>query len=98
MDAQAPHTITLKSELDGDRAHVMVRDDGCGMSEDTLSRVMEPFFTTKPVGKGTGLGLSLCDTIVLAHGGFLHIDSREGKGTTVHVFLPTGDNDKNETG
>ena len=98
VDAQAPHTITLKSELDGDRAHVMVRDDGCGMSEDTLSRVMEPFFTTKPVGKGTGLGLSLCDTIVLAHGGFLHIDSREGKGTTVHVFLPTGDNDKNETG
>jgi signal transduction histidine kinase len=49
---------------------------------------MELFFTTKPVGKGSGLGLSLCDTIVREHGGEMSIESKEGKGTQVHVILP----------
>ncbi|MDJ0738712.1 MAG: ATP-binding protein, partial [Gammaproteobacteria bacterium] len=83
--------IVLTSEYDGERVHVTVRDNGCGMSEDTLSHVMEPFYTTKPVGKGTGLGLSLCDTIAVSHGGSLHIDSEPGKGTAVHLVLPIDD-------
>lgn len=87
-DKNGSGKIHLESELDGDRVHVLVRDNGCGMSEDTLTHVMEPFYTTKSVGKGTGLGLSLCDTIILAHGGVMHIESSEGEGTTVHVFLP----------
>jgi len=85
--------ILLKSQLDGDRVHIYVQDNGHGMSKETLEQIMEPFFTTKDVGKGSGLGLSLCDTIVLAHGGALDIESEEGKGTTVHVFLPIDLND-----
>jgi PAS domain S-box-containing protein len=82
--------ILLISHLDGDgdRVHIYVQDNGHGMSKETLGRVREPFYTTKDVGKGSGLGLSLCETIVLAHGGTLEIETEEGKGTTVHVFLP----------
>jgi PAS domain S-box-containing protein len=80
--------IVLKSELDGERVHVCVQDYGPGMSKEVLGHVMELFFTTKPVGKGSGLGLSLCDTIVREHGGEMSIESKEGKGTQVHVILP----------
>lgn len=80
--------IVLSSAMDSDWVHITVKDNGCGMAEEVLSRVMEPFFTTKPVGKGTGLGLSLCDSIALAHGGSMRIDSSEGEGTSVHLFLP----------
>jgi C4-dicarboxylate-specific signal transduction histidine kinase len=81
-------SIILSSELDSDRVHVCVRDFGTGMSADTLEHVMETFYTTKPVGEGSGLGLSLCDTIVTAHGGEMRIESEEGVGTRVHVYLP----------
>jgi PAS domain S-box-containing protein len=67
---------------------VSVRDTGIGIREENLSKIMEPFFTTKPVGKGTGLGLSLCFGIVEAHGGRLDIKSDYGKGTEVKVVIP----------
>jgi PAS domain S-box-containing protein len=80
--------ILLKSEVDGEWVRVTVQDKGCGMSEESIAHALEPFYTTKPVGKGTGLGLSLCDSIALAHGGSLDIESEEGKGTSVKVGLP----------
>ena len=80
--------ILIISAYENERVRVSVQDNGCGMSEETVSKVMEPFYTTKPVGKGTGLGLSLCDSIALSHGGSLEIESQEGQGTTVHLFLP----------
>ncbi len=67
---------------------VSVGDTGIGIREENLSKIMEPFFTTKPVGKGTGLGLSLCFGIVEAHGGRLDIKSEYGKGTEVKVIIP----------
>jgi PAS domain S-box-containing protein len=93
MDAYASldqgiHNIVLKTEIDGDRVHISVRDHGCGMSKQTLEKARDVFYTTKAAGLGTGLGLSLCDTIVSAHGGELVIESEEGKGTLVHVYLP----------
>ena len=81
-------SIILTSETGDDGVHVCVQDFGSGMSTETIEHVREPFYTTKPLGEGTGLGLSLCDTIVSAHGGDLRIESEEGKGTRVHVFLP----------
>ena len=65
-----------------------VTDSGSGIAADTLARVFDPFYTTKPVGKGTGLGLSICRGIVQAHDGQLSIESRLGAGTTATFSLP----------
>jgi PAS domain S-box-containing protein len=98
LSAQNAKThILIKTELRGERVLVSVEDFGIGMSSENLSHVLEPFFTTKPVGKGSGLGLSLCDTIVLAHGGELTIDSEEGRGTRVQVSLPVDSMDEADT-
>ena len=67
---------------------VSVTDTGCGIAAEHLPRVFEPFFTTKEVGKGTGLGLSTVYGNIKQHGGWVEVDSREGHGTTVKVYLP----------
>ncbi|MBK6304904.1 MAG: response regulator [Gemmatimonadetes bacterium] len=65
-----------------------VRDNGDGMSPDTLARVFEPFFTTKAAQEGTGLGLPTVRNLVLALGGSIDIDSACGIGTVVTVMIP----------
>jgi PAS domain S-box-containing protein len=72
----------------GDYVAVMVSDTGVGMSPDTLKRVFEPFFTTKPAGEGTGLGLSQLYGFVKQSGGAVTIESIEGSGTKVTIYLP----------
>jgi signal transduction histidine kinase len=72
----------------GDYVAVTVTDTGSGMDAVTLTRAMEPFFTTKPVGKGTGLGLSIAHTLATQAGGALRLMSQLGKGTTVELWLP----------
>jgi len=74
--------------------HLYVRDNGHGISKENLSRVTEPFFTTKDVGKGTGLGLPMVFGAVQAHGGIMELESKEGLGTTVHIYLPLQSNDE----
>jgi signal transduction histidine kinase len=78
----------LRIRSDMDDMHVMVSfiDTGGGMSAENLSRVFEPYFTTKP--SGTGLGLLIVRRIVRDHGGELSIESREGKGLTLTIRLP----------
>lgn len=65
-----------------------VQDTGEGISPEIRQRMFEPFFTTKPTGKGTGLGLSIVYGIVQSHGGFITVDSQEGRGSTVAVHVP----------
>jgi PAS domain S-box-containing protein len=77
----------------GDYVCVTVADTGHGMAADVLARATEPFFSTKPFGKGTGLGLAQVYGIARQSGGTLRIDSREGEGTTVRIYLPQVDAD-----
>ncbi len=72
----------------GRYTRVSVLDDGCGMDEDTLARVFEPFFSTKGLGEGTGLGLSIVYGVVRQNGGFVQVDSAPGMGTEFRLFLP----------
>ena len=70
----------------GDWAEIRVVDTGEGMDAETRGRVFEPFFTTKR--DGTGLGLAMVHGIIHQHRGFVHLQSRPGAGTSVHVYLP----------
>ncbi|MCV6606341.1 MAG: ATP-binding protein, partial [Porticoccaceae bacterium] len=71
-------------------AQIDITDNGSGISQDRIDKVLEPFFTTKPVGEGTGLGLSLVYSMVRSYGGELHLQSpvANGRGTRATVTLP----------
>ncbi len=89
----APETIaTEDARWPGARPGAYVRlsvsDTGSGMDAATVERVLEPFFTTKPLHQAAGLGLSTVHGIVRDHGGTLRIDSARGRGTTVHMLIP----------
>ncbi len=71
---------------------IHVRDNDKSICKNTSNKILQPFFTDKPIGQGTGLGLSLSYNIIKAHGGQIRVKSEEGKGTDFIVELP---NDKN---
>ena len=68
--------------------HIQIRDNGCGMDNETLRQIFNPFFTTKKGGEGTGLGLALAEQIVLSHKGYIYAESEKGVGSTFHILLP----------
>lgn len=82
-------TITIATGSQAEEVWFSVTDDGSGIPPETLSRIFEPFYTTKPVGEGTGLGLSVSHGIVQKHGGRIEVDSRPGQGTEMLVTLPS---------
>jgi C4-dicarboxylate-specific signal transduction histidine kinase/CheY-like chemotaxis protein len=80
----------------GSYIRLAVSDTGVGMDEATLSRAIEPFFTTKGHGEGTGLGLSMVHGLAAQSGGMLRIYSTVGKGTTCELWLPVADGSADE--
>ena len=105
MDGKGELTVTLKeSELTkqnllvkkgkkpGKYAVLSVSDTGCGIEVDTITKIFDAFFTTKPVGVGIGLGLSMTQGIVERHNGFLSVKSKVNKGTTFELYFPVMDN------
>ncbi|WP_264563776.1 sensor histidine kinase [Flavobacterium sp. N3904] len=81
--------VSVKTELKANGIEITVKDNGIGIPESIKSKIMQPFFTTKPSGEGTGLGLSLSyDIVVKGHGGSIAIDSKENDYTAFTIFLP----------
>ena len=78
--------IEVRTELAGDRVQLSVADNGCGFHEDMMSRIFEPYVTTKP--RGTGLGLAIVKKIVDEHRGEIEIENRPERGACVRIFLP----------
>ncbi|MBS2025585.1 MAG: GHKL domain-containing protein [Deltaproteobacteria bacterium] len=88
-DASRPGSkVQVRAHSDKGRAAIEVVDQGEGIPDEIRGRIFEPFFTTKAPGEGTGLGLSLVYSIVRDHHGEVSVDSAQGRGTTVTVFLP----------
>lgn len=84
-----PLSITVSTGKIGEKlTHLVIQDEGNGMSDDVLARCTDPFFTTKE--KGTGLGLALCKQYLQENGGDLEIVSLPGNGTHVVMSIPTG--------
>ncbi len=83
--------IQIQTRQIDEQVRIRICDTGKGMPESIRKRIFEPFFTTKEIGAGTGLGLSISYGIIEQHQGTIHARSREGKGTTLEIWLPIGD-------
>ena len=82
--------LSIRTGRRGDGYEISVADSGPGIPVELRERVLDPFFTTKPVGQGTGLGLSITYSIVRKHGGQLELTDREGGGACIAIRLPLG--------
>ena len=81
-------TVTVSTKKINGKIEIRVSDNANGIPQNVLTKIFQPFFTTKPAGQGTGLGLSLAYDIVKAHGGELKVETNEGVGSEFVIFLP----------
>jgi two-component system NtrC family sensor kinase len=81
-------TLTFHASSRPSQIVIEIQDTGHGIEPENVSKIFEPFYTTKEVGKGTGLGLAVCYGIITEHGGRLSVRSNVGEGTTFSIFLP----------
>ncbi len=93
-NAAMPHggDLNISTSVDPsseDMVRLAVSDNGNGMSTDTVNRIFEPFYTTRPTRGGTGLGLAIVNTIVRDLRGTIHVETALGHGTTFEIAFPT---------
>lgn len=88
LEEVSDRKISVEGHLEGDQLEVRFSDTGPGFSD--ISRVFDPFYTTKPVGKGAGLGLSICYGIVMKHGGRIEAHNMKPHGAEVTITFPVG--------
>ena len=82
-------TVTISTKRMNGKVEISVTDNGSGIPKNVLSKIFQPFFTTKPTGEGTGLGLSMSyDIVTKGHGGELKVQTKEEEGTTFLIILP----------
>jgi signal transduction histidine kinase len=86
LQVEPEHASTTRAA--GDYVTVSVADDGAGMSDKTMERLFEPYFTTKDEGAGTGLGLAQVDGVVRQAGGFVDVESTPGHGSVITMAFP----------
>ena len=82
----AAASIVPPADLQGDLVEIAIRDQGNGIPAEHLTRIFDPYFTTKE--KGSGLGLATVYSIIKNHGGLIRVQSEIGKGTTFFIYLP----------
>jgi len=97
VDVGERHAVQHADARVGRFVCLSVSDTGCGIDEQTMSRLFEPFFTTKDVGQGTGLGLATVRGIVQQHQGWVEVESRLNYGSTFRVYLPAADREDTPT-
>jgi signal transduction histidine kinase len=91
--------LILKTEQTNGYIHIVISDNGCGISDAIRDKIFDPFFTTKPVGQGTGLGMSISyEIIVKKHLGSIDVWSTSGEGTTFRIELPLNLGDRTAEG
>ena len=85
-------TVGTKLTEDGKFMEIEISDTGSGIPQEHLSKLFDPFFSTKETGEGTGLGLSVTLGIVQKHNGTIDVKSKVGEGSTFIIRLPAGEN------
>jgi len=88
MDGRPNAELVVSTHCDGTTIQVVISDNGVGIPDTDLSRIWDPFFTTKREGKGTGLGLPLARELVENHSGKIEVRSRVGVGTAFTLSFP----------
>jgi PAS domain S-box-containing protein len=84
--------ISIQSDFDRKNIYVDINDNGCGMDQNTIEKIFDPFYTTKEVGRGTGLGLSVSYGIIKRFNGEIKVESRINKGSKFTIVLPLESN------
>jgi len=94
MEGKGALIIDTRISDDGQFMEIKTTDTGCGIPEENIERLFEPFYTKKEAGKGTGLGLAISYGYIQRHNGTIEVKSQVGKGTTFIIKLPISDEKK----
>jgi len=97
LDIDSETVIEFDGLTPGSFLRLTVEDTGQGIDPEVITRIFDPYFTTKGIGEGTGMGLSVAHGIVKSHGGDIRVKSKPGKGTSIQVLLPICEDEISET-